>query len=443
VEAGPVMEANFVFVPSDRMGYGRMGVRLSEALEAKGVKLRGHPDVDGPSNVASWAAIPSHAQGWYEDQYTSILTMWEATRLPEAFRETMDEFDQILVPSAQNLELFSQYHPNVTQIRLGFDPEVWKFQKRMEPQREFVFLIGGSGARKGLDLVVKAYNRLWREEGSWGDGPTPIVWFKSPTGVIADMDGNVVPHNMDRMKIIGGRLTNQEEIDLYSLAHCYVQPSRGEGFGLQPLQAIAQGCPTILTDAHGHAGYAHLGLGVGTTMAKTAKFMHGDAGEWWEPNLDELCDRMRWVYEHYTTACYFAAMNSRKAHSAWTWAHSAQDWIDAHDGLLTPYAGRMDWHTPELRLYQMKSRQEWKPNIGGTDYHFLPDETYWVSGDVKRLAFERGDILHLDSMSEEGLTAEQVAELGGRRADANYCPSCHQRLNSGKTKADDLYEAMG
>jgi hypothetical protein len=437
------LEANFMYVPTDKMGYGRLGTRLARALTAKGVKLRAHPETDGPVNVASWVAIPSHGRGWYEGQYTSIFTMWEATRLPEAFREQMDEFDQIIVPSLQNLELFEKYHPNVAYMPCGFDPDDWQYRERTPPGREFVFLLGGSGARKGHDVLINAYKKLWRKPGSWGDGPTPVLWFKSPTGHVGDIDGNDIPLIMDRMKIIGGRLSQQEEIDLYAMAHCYVQPSRGEGFGLQPLQAIAQGCPTILTDAHGHASYAHLGMGLSAEMKKAAYFMLGDAGDWWEPSVDELCDWMLYVYENYDDACARAKTASVVAHDTMTWDQAADEWLKIHDGLLGPYTGNGEWHEPEARLYMMSVLHEWAPNIGGTAYKFDPGESYWVPADVKRLAYERTGLLTPEALShEEGLTDVQVARIGGARAQNAYCPSCQQRLNSGKTRSDDIFAEL-
>ena len=65
---------------------------------------------------------------------------------------------------------------------------------------------------------------------------------------------------------------DSEELDLYRSCHAYLQPSRGEGFGLQPLQALALGRPTILTNAHGHASFAHLGIPLDSTMQKAAYF---------------------------------------------------------------------------------------------------------------------------------------------------------------------------
>ncbi len=48
--------------------------------------------------------------------------MWETRKLPEPFRESLHELDRMIIPSEQNVELFSQYHPNVKSMPLGVDP---------------------------------------------------------------------------------------------------------------------------------------------------------------------------------------------------------------------------------------------------------------------------------------------------------------------------------
>src|SRR5205807_7448785 len=113
------------------------------------------------------------------------------------------------------------------------------------------------------------FRALWGKDGSWpSDMPIPRLVMKNPKA--ENFYG-------DRVLMVTGRMSNQAEIDLYQNAHCYLQPSRGEGFGLQPLQALACGIPTILTDAHGHKDFAHLGLGLSSKMAKADYFIYGDA----------------------------------------------------------------------------------------------------------------------------------------------------------------------
>ncbi len=454
------LQINMLFVHGQWIGYGRLGVEIAKQLRAQGVQVNDHLEgtemVDTPtgmsmrlaqsqhlnegkqsgrSNVVCWVSVPTHGTGWWKGQTAVVFTMWEATRLPESFREALHNFDTIIVPSRQNHTLFSKYHPNVKYVPLGVDPDAWHFQARQKPTRYFRYLIGGSGARKGTDLAVRAFNKLWGEEGSWGDGPVPILQMKNPKAEdYWRRDG--------RIEMISGRISAEEEIDLYAAAHCYLQPSRGEGFGLQPLQAIAQGCPTILTNAHGHEAFAHLGWGLSTTYAPSSYFIYGDAGDWWEPNFDELCDWMRFIYENYDYACDHAERTSRIARNRFTWERTANGLLDAIGrDRLGPYKGPEEWFTPDVKLYPIVSNSTRIWDIGGTMYHFEAGVEYWVFSDVKRVMFEAGALdpscLHDDDPKNCGLTDVQVQNAPHYRALSSTCPTCGGPLNREYVEVDE------
>jgi hypothetical protein len=226
------------------------------------------------------------------------------------------------------------------------------------------------------------------------------------------------------------------------MAHCYVQPSRGEGFGLQPLQAIAQGLPTVLTDAHGHREFAHLGWGISAGTSKAAYFIHGDAGTWWEPAFDELCDRMLWVYDHYDDACQVAAISSQVAHLRYNWDRCANLFLDAvgRDRLDTPYHGDRTWITPTLKRFPVAVNKRWRCEIAGTVYQFDPGETTWEPANVKRILFEAGvldescivtDPTGPVTETESGLAPEQIERLGAYTASHKHCWQCGQILGTG------------
>lgn len=445
------MKLNFFYVHSATMGYGVMGTGVARALADQGVEIfdtmpmpekyrRPHEHnpgaVEGLTNVVCWASVPSHMHGYWEGQYRAVLTMWEAQRLPESFRETLPEFDLVMVPSHHNVELFSRYHDNVKFVPLGVDPARWHYIPRT-PSSEFRFLIGGSGSRKGTDLAYRAFRALWGKEGSWGSGPTPYLTMKSPKG--GEFSG-------PRIEVVSGRISSEAEVDLYAGAHCYVQPSRGEGFGLQPLQALAQGCPTVLTAAHGHDAFAHLGLGISATPAKSAYFIYGDAGDWWEPDFDELVDQMRWIYDNYDDACVLAKESAAVVANEFTWANTAARFVAAvgEDRLATPYSGDGAWHEPVRLRYEVITARDWYCEIAGRSFAFKRGESYQELADVKRVLWEAGvlDPLCVEG-DDTGLAPQQVAELKKHSASERWCPTCGQGLNSRETRADSLEASYG
>jgi hypothetical protein len=457
-------QITLVGVAHGAIGYGRAAVELSKALKAQGVEVYDQFAGDGSqvpylrmpagespgkTNVSCWLTFPSHARGWLEGQRALCLTMFETDELPEAFRENLEAFDQIIVPSVQNQEMFSRLHPNVAYVPLGIDPQTWHYIPRME-DRFFWFMVAGAGARKGPDLAVRAFRKVFPNPQELD--PVPQLIVKSPR---ADDEVNGVWLAGPNISVLSGRCSADEEVDLYASVHCYLGPSRGEGFGLQPLQAMAQGIPTILTNAHGHESFAHLGIPIGSTKVPAGYFSlagEGRAGQWWEPDFDELCETMWMVYADYDAQLLRAQFNAEEISREWTWARTAERFIDAVglEHMTVPYSGSGVWHEPEVRLYPVQVQRPYSGMAAGIQMQMTPGETYWEPADVKRQLFESGylDVSCLDSTAAEpgmfgdvGLTEEQVAKIGGYRAEHSYCWSCGQKLGSGVTKGDELYES--
>ena len=428
------MRIHLAYVHDQRIGYGRYGMNLARELELAGVEVLDTLDKwdEKPANTVCWVSIPPHVMGYHGGQELHISTMWEGMRLPEGFRDNLYHFRKVIVPSDQNVELFSRYHKDVVKVPLGIDPLKWHYVERQKPGPFFTYMIGGSGIRKGVDLAHAAFKKVWGKEGSWGSGPVPKIVFKSPS--VYDVWGARIEH-------VNGYLSEEQERALYGMTHCYLQPSRGEGFGLQPLQAIAQGIPTILTDAHGHKDFSHLGYGLSASLTQSAYFYHGDAGEWWEPSLDELCEYMHYVYYNYDEACQFAKMAGEIAREQFTWQHTATQFIEAVgvDTLCTPYKGDgSKWQRLVQRQFPVKTVKFWPCSIAGTDYQFVPGELYYVPADVKRILFEQG-VLHPDCIvsttgelteDEIGLTPDQVAKIPEYCIERMHCQMCGQQLNS-------------
>lgn len=429
---------NLLYVHTEAIGYGRLGTHLAQELEKMDVTVfdilpgndprsqQVNPEGrnEGLGKVACWVSVPTHAHGWWKGQIPMMFTMWEATILPPSFREVFHEFDTIIVPSPQNVELFSKYHNNVRYNPLGVDPNVWHYKKRLPPESYFNFLVSGSGPRKGIDLVHRAFRKLWGRDGSWGDGPVPRLILKNMRG--EDYYG-------DRVEMVTGRIPAEAEVALYESAHCYVQPSRGEGFGLQPLQAIAQGCPTILTSAHGHESYAHLGLGLSSKLEKAAYFIYGEAGEWWEPDFDELCDKMKHVYDNWEDERRAAQFSAQQVVTqGFTWSQCAERFLDivGRDNLEHPANISSDWYAPQQQVFKIVVNRDWGCSIAGSDFQFKKGKEYWEVADVKRILFE-ADLLDPICLEgdDHGLMPDQTARLEAYSAKHERCQLCGQRLN--------------
>ena len=178
---------------------------------------------------------------------------------------------------------------------------------------------------------------------------------------------------------------------IHEYAHVSLNLARGEGFGLFPIQAIAQGIPTVLTDAHGHGRVLHLGQPVSTALVPAGQFLYGDVGDWWEPNVDEAVDRLRDVYFNYDKHLAFAKEASAVCLRDFTWDKSARI-IAAEIGESDWLTERGEWEPTTVRKFLTRVNRYVDPYIGGVSYELERNHDYWCSADVRRVLIAAGYI---------------------------------------------------
>jgi glycosyltransferase involved in cell wall biosynthesis len=88
---------------------------------------------------------------------------------------------------------------------------------------------------------------------------------------------------------------------LYRSADCFVLPTRGEGWGMPVLEAMACGLPVISTAWSGPADFLHAGVGypleVKAMVKAVAKCPWYEGFEWAEPDFDHLRFLLREVVD--------------------------------------------------------------------------------------------------------------------------------------------------
>lgn len=276
----PTKYLNLVGVNIPEVGYGKMVQGLRQALYK-------HVTFDDKAEHTVFALRPNMIKGWQQQQVAHLLTMWETNWLPPELSMYLKEFKTVLVPSLHNWELFSQYHDNVRVIPLAVDRTIWHPEPH-KPNKKFKLLCGGSEwYRKGLDVVLEVFNKLQLPDAELH---IKIV----PPHLFAPKDlqyPNVIVHR--------GWMTVKEERDLVLSADAFISISRGEGFGLMPLQAISAGIPTILSDAHGHKEFSDLATHrIQTTLVPTAKGVWQNVGDWDEPDQEATAEAIKDIYNN-------------------------------------------------------------------------------------------------------------------------------------------------
>ena len=332
-----------------KFGYGSM-------LEGFKTGLPKTVTLDDNASVWVFMNTPNVARGFLSGQHRVCFTMWETDQLPEDFKRWLHLYDQILVPCEHNRELFSQHHSDVRVVPLGVDNKFWSGYTA--PDKPFRFLAGGSlWFRKGLDVVVQAFQKL--------DLPDTELHLK------------VAPHARDtpnvkhpRIVMHRGWMDQDTQREWFKQGHVFIAASRGEGFGLMPLQAISLGIPTIVSDTTGQEQFAHLATGVVSTTRSPAKTV----GNWDEPSLDELCEQMLSHYQNWEQHHAQASANA-KLSSAWSWRKATKTLLES-----VPVGTLLDepkWE-PAIVTVPIRVKRKMSCDIGRNHYDFLAGVEYQV-----------------------------------------------------------------
>lgn len=330
-----------------RFGYGSM---LHGFLDHAPAGVR----IDEKASVDVHVGVPNSKKGWLKGTHRVCFTMWETTVLPDKFVRWLSQYDQILVPCEHNVEVFGEHHQDVSVVPLGVDHSVWR--PGPDPKGPFKVLAGGSlWFRKGLDAVVAAFERAAI--------PGSLLEIKAAPHALD------VPKTKwaDNIRLVRHWMGIEEQVAWFQSGHVFLAPSRGEGFGLIPLQAIAAGIPTIVTASSGQAQFAHLATGVVTHKKIPAYTI----GLWDDPDVGVLTELLLAHYRDWSKYREQALVNS-KLSVEFSWGKAAEKLVSA-----VPTGKRLQtslWDDPNVEVHARFKRPV-NADIGKNKYYFKKGET--------------------------------------------------------------------
>ena len=314
---------------------------------------------------------PYQIKGSYEGQHKACFTMWESTELIPRTVHWGKFYDQIIVPSKHNLELFSRYFDVVDYVPLGVNHSIWKPTPRPENKR-FRFHAGGSQwLRKGLDIVLEAF-KLADLDAELHLKPNPEAHGVPPL----QLPDNVYMHR--------NWFTSQETFDWFNQADCYVAATRGEGFGLMPLQAMAMGIPVLMNASSGQADFAHLAPLV--VPHGTSPSHYG--GLWDETDPKVLAEAMRDMFRNHSQY-KLHAKKQVKATYPWSYANAARKLADVLPKGKLLHKPVWQHATVNVRLTVTRKVEA---SINMKEYNFLPNVEYVVAENVYQVLLDAGYI---------------------------------------------------
>ena len=330
-------------------GYALSARKLMLALHFAGVRVMyrnaygeddgklGHPLLDDIRARKTRADVPQVAFS-QADVFPDVKgrrrvgwTMLEVDGLPPEWVAGANRMDEVWVPASFNVETFrdSGVRVPIEVMPLGVDvdyfhPGITGFR----PSDRFTFLsVFEWGERKGADVLLRAFAEEFKESED-------VLLLVS----VYNRDPDVDVHNeIAKLGLAPGApivvLVNAEFADyqmgsLYRSADCFVLPSRGEGWGMPALEAMACGLPTIVTAWSGPADFLTDDTGyplhVRAMAPAKAKCPHYDGFRWAEPDLEHLRFLLRHVVDRPDEARRKGEAAATFVAGNLTWEHAAR-----------------------------------------------------------------------------------------------------------------------
>jgi len=227
-------------------------------------------------------------------QHRLLYTMAEVSDIPDDWKRELRYSTEVWVPTTFCSEVFRCYHQRVKTIPVGYDetlyhpedrPDGWReaFWQEVCPEAVGRKVFGSAGImspRKGIDVLLRAW-----VAADLTDAVLVVKSRETPLPIPA------VPN----VCVIEDDWPAERMADYYRALDWFVLPSRGEGLGLQPIEAAACGTPSLVTRATGPADYIDDQGIYGIEVAGTSRVegMSARWAEWVEPDLADLVDKLR------------------------------------------------------------------------------------------------------------------------------------------------------
>lgn len=236
---------------------------------------------------------------------------WEENVLPQEYVENFNKYlNGIGTMSDFVTDTLKKSGVTVPVETMGIGVELCKnfenikpYKIKNKPQTTFLH-ISSAFPRKGVDLLLRGYY----EEFSGDDDVCLILkTFPNPHNTTVQLieQLNLQFTNPPRIEHINKDLSPEELCSLYKACDCYVQMSRGEGFGLPVAEAMLAKKPVIVSNNTGMSDFCNedTALIVDYTFEKANSHLSTQQSEWAKPNVNKMRELMRTFVENSQELC--------------------------------------------------------------------------------------------------------------------------------------------
>jgi glycosyltransferase involved in cell wall biosynthesis len=183
------------------------------------------------------------------------------------------------------------------------------------PER-FLLYLGGAERRKNLETLLRAWSRVRDKMHDLSSSLVIVAGLPEPDTLYPDLRALAQELNVGDTVRFVPRVDEEDKPDVYRSALAFCFPSRYEGFGLPPLEAMACGVPVIASKA--------------TSLAEVVQ----DGGRLLDPDdIDGWAESMLELVELENERRELRERGLRRA-ATFSWRRTAEETVDVYRRVL-------------------------------------------------------------------------------------------------------------
>jgi FkbM family methyltransferase len=254
------------------------------------------------------------------DKPIIVYFLWETTHISPNFLDILKSAEHVWVPSKWQLDVLVNNgidFNKISIVNLGVDPKKYYPIKRNNEKLRFLH-IGTWGYRKSTYEIIKTFSEVFGDNDSVELRLAIHNKLDKQDGPIETFEKFDLPLN-NNIKFLN-TLSEEEYISEIQNADMYLSCSRGEGWNLPLIQAIASGVPSIYSKCGGQLEFTKNDLGIGIDIigeypAKQKLRINGNNYYWeslsdytpnnlYEPDYSQFKQKLQSFYESFKDNSY-------------------------------------------------------------------------------------------------------------------------------------------
>lgn len=295
-------------------GFGRAGWGIINSLKELGHRTYFDTPV---APVEFTFAQPDYVEE-KRGQYQILLTPWESTELPSGWVDAFNSMDETWATSDWVAEVYRRAGVrNVTTVYPHGIEKIYqpKLKRRKGPINFYVQ--GPPANRKGTQEAFDAFREVFKDDPT--KATLTIKAFQRSKIRWTDQNGMIRnPNDLPNVRVITKEMELNELVDFTNSFDAAIYPSYGEGWGFIPMESLAQGTPTICTEA-----WCHYKDYLGDLALKSnqiaSPWPEEHPGKVYQPDMEDLCEKIRLVYEDFENQSLQSFKRSFKLHDEYNW----------------------------------------------------------------------------------------------------------------------------